>query len=338
MLTHRRISYSSCMRAICGRFSACLSGAVLGVFIFSNTFGATILLNDTWADADRTNTSLPNDSATWIGQSTGNGTTTVTAGALNFSPPPTNSLKAWEYFTSDNSAPDGNQPHNSVTQLAIGNQLLMSVSFQLQGVTATTGKNFRFGLFYDPTDARVQSDTNSDGGGGTSPWTDATGYSIQLPLTSAANSSPFQIGKRTISNSSLLGSTSAYTLAPTGGQTYSMANNTTYTLQMLLNAVSASQLDVTVNLLQGSTVLATQTVSDLGTSFGGTAVTGAPALPGNTSIYTKFDQLFFRNSDATQADSISFSNWRVDYIPEPASIVLLGLGAACLTTLRQRRR
>jgi hypothetical protein len=297
------------------------------------------MLNDTWADADRTNTSLPNDSATWIGQSAGNGTTTVTAGALNFSPPPTNSLKAWEYFTSDNSAPDANQPHNSVTQLVVGDQMLMSVSFQVQGVTATTGKNFRFGLFFDPTDARVQSDTNSDGGGGTAPWTDATGYCIQLPLTSASNSSPFQLGKRTISNSSLLGSTGAYTLAPTGGQTYSMANNTTYTLQMLLNVVSASQLDVTARLLQGSTVLASQTVSDLGTSFGGTAVSGSPALPGNTSIYTKFDQLFFRNSDATQASSISFSNWRVELVvPEPTSIVLFGLGAACLTRLRRRQR
>jgi hypothetical protein len=216
--------------------------------------------------------------------------------------------------------------------------MLMSVSFQVQGVTATTGKNFRFGLFFDPTDARVQSDTNSDGGGGTAPWTDATGYCIQLPLTSASNSSPFQLGKRTISNSSLLGSTGAYTLAPTGGQLYSMANNTTYTLQMLLNVVSASQLDVTARLLQGSTVLASQTVSDLGTSFGGTAVSGSPALPGNTSIYTKFDQLFFRNSDATQASSISFSNWRVEIVPEPTSVVLFGLGGACLTCLRRRQR
>jgi hypothetical protein len=309
--------------------------AAIGGLTCSTSFSA-LLLNDTWADADRTNTNLPNDSATWIGQTSGNGTTTVTAGALNFSPPPSNSLKVWEYFTSDNSAPDANQPHNSVTQLPVGKQLLMSASFQLQGVTATTGKNFRFGLFFDPTDARVESDTNSDGGGGTSPWTDATGYAIQLPLSSASNSNPFLIEKRTVSNSSLLGSSGAYTAAPTGGQAYSMANNTTYTLQLLLNAVSASQLDVTGTLLQGNTVLATQTVSDLGSTFGGTAVSGA--LPGNTAIYTKFDQLFFRNSDNTQASSISFSNWRVELLPEPTSAVLLGLVAACLACVPSRSR
>src|SRR6476661_6684551 len=101
MLTHRRTGNSSCVRSICSRFGTILSGAAVSLLLFSNSFGGTLLLNDTWADADRTNTSLPNDSATWIGQSAGNGTTTVTAGALNFSPPPSNSLKAWEYFTSD---------------------------------------------------------------------------------------------------------------------------------------------------------------------------------------------------------------------------------------------
>jgi hypothetical protein len=302
--------------------------------IVSSAASGALLLNDTWADADRTNTSLPNDSATWIGQSAGNGTTTVTAGALNFAPPPTNSLKAWEYFTSDNSAPDGNQPHNSVTQLSVGEQMITSVSFRLQGVGATTGKNFRFGLFFDPTDARVQGDVNSDGGGGTAPWTDATGYSIQLPLSSASNSNPLQLGKRTVSNSSLLGSSGAFTFAPTGGGAYSMANDTTYTLQLILNVVSASQLDVTASLLDGSTVLSTLTASDLGATFGTTAVTGA--LPGNNAIYTKFDQLFFRNSDNSQASSISFTNWRIEVVPEPAAASLLTL--AVLGVLGVRRR
>jgi hypothetical protein len=332
MVRIRREYLSFGARAVHSRSIAWL--AVLSLSACSAAHGA-LLLNDTWADADRTNTSLPNDSATWIGQSAGNGTTTVTAGALNFSPPPSNSLKAWEYFTSDNSAPDGNQPHNSVTQLGVGQQLITSIDFQLEGVGATTGKNFRFGLFFDPTDARVQSDVNSDGGGGTAPWTDATGYAIQLPLSSASNSNPLQIGKRTVSNSSLLGSSGAFTFAPTGGGAYSMANDTTYTLQLKLDAISASQLDVTASLLQGNTVLATHSASDLGATFGGTAVAGA--LPGNNAIYTKFDQLFFRNSDNSQASSISFSNWKVELVvPEPAGVVLVGLAALSLFGARRR--
>jgi hypothetical protein len=314
------------------RFIAWL--AIFSLSACSAAHGA-LLLNDTWADADRTNTSLPNDSATWIGQSSGNGTTTVTAGALNFAPPPTNSLKVWEYFTSDNSAPDGSLAHNSVTQLGVGQQLITSVSFQLKDVGATTGKNFRVGLFFDPTDARVQSDTNSDGGGGTAPWTDATGYAVQFPLSSASNSNPLQIGKRTVSNSSLLGSGGAFTFASTGGGAYSMANDTTYTLQFVFDVVSASQLDVTASLLQGNTTLSTLTVSDTGASFGTTAVSGA--LPGNNAIYTKFDQLFFRNSDNSQASSISFSNWKVELVvPEPASAVLVILATLSLLGARCR--
>jgi hypothetical protein len=309
-----------------------------GLLVGSSSFGA-LLLNDTWADADRTNTNLPTDSPTWIGQSSGNGSNSVSAGSLNFTLP-TNSLKVWEYFTSDNSAPDANQPHNSVTQIGVGSRLTASTSFTLpQGATAaSTSKNFRVGLFFDPTDARVESDTNSDGGGGTAPWTDALGYAVQLPLNSSTSgNNPFQIGKRTASNSSLLGSSGAFTFAPTGGQSYALAANTTYTLQMLLNVVSASQLDVTASLMQGSTVLSTYTVSDTGSAFGGAALVGA--LPGNNAIYTNFDQLFFRNSDASQAAALSFTNWRVETaVPEPTSIVLLGLAGSLLAAARRRIR
>jgi hypothetical protein len=59
---------------------------------------ATVLLNDSFTDGDRTNTSLPTDSPVYIGQSTGNGSNSVSPGHLNFSLP-TNSLKFWTYFT-----------------------------------------------------------------------------------------------------------------------------------------------------------------------------------------------------------------------------------------------
>lgn len=334
MLSIRR-GYSFIARAARRGLHVTLFAISFGLFLGSSSFGA-LLLNDTWADGDRTNTNLPTDSPTWIGQSSGNGSNSVSPGSLNFTLP-TNSLKVWEYFTSDNSAPDVNQPHNSVTQLGVGSQLTASTSFTLpQGATAaSTGKNFRVGLFFDPTDARVESDTNSDGGGGTAPWTDALGYAVQLPLNSSSSgNNPFQIGKRTASNSSLIGSGSAYTFAPTGGQAYSLAANTNYTLQMLLNVVSASQLDVTVSLLQGSTVLSTYTVSDSGAAFGGTALVGS--LPGNNAIYTNFDQLFFRNSDNTQATALSFTNWRVETVPEPTSILLLGMAGSLLATVRRR--
>lgn len=301
---------------------------------------AGTLLNDSWTDGDRTNTALPNDSATYVGVSTSDGgSLAVVPGALK-NVMGTGSRKNWTYYTSNLSNPDGNQPHNAVTHLSTGDTLIASLTFTLpNGATsASTSKDFRFGVFFDPTDPRVQTDVNSDGGGSTSPWADATGYAVQMPLNgTATNSSPFQIVKRTTSNTSLLGSSGAFTNAPTGGSVYSNAPNTSYTVSLALNMVSLSQLDVTATLAQGSTVLATQTVSDLGATFGGTAV-AAGGLPGSQSIYQDFDHLFFRMSSNSETPEIDFTNWKVELnsVPEPASLSVVGLGGIALLARRRR--
>jgi hypothetical protein len=340
MLAQRRTHKIACTRIGVRNLKSIksiLAIAAAGLFLCSAARGA-MLLNDTWADADRTNTNLPTDSPTWIGQSSGNGSNSVSAGSLDFVLP-TNSLKVWEYFTSDHSAPDANQPHNSVTQLSVGKSLVASASFTLpQGATAAnTSKNFRIGLFFDPTDARVESDTNSDGGGSGSPWTDALGYSVQFPINSSSSgNNPLLIGKRTASNSSLLGSSGAYTFASTGGTSFALSANTVYTAQLQLDVVSASQLDVTASILQGNTTLTTHTVIDTGTAFDGNSIVGS--LPGNSGIYTNFDQLFFRNSDNSQATELSFTNFRIETIPEPSCLLLLSVGGALLAIIRRRTR
>jgi hypothetical protein len=308
-------------------------------------FGA-VLLNDTWGDADRTNTSLPTNSAVYIGQSVDNGSNSVSAGSLNLNLP-TNSLKLWTYFTSNGSAPDANQPHNAVTSLAVGDMLTAEASFRMPtgaSTTAGTGKNFRFGIFHDPTDPRVQIDVNSDAGGANNPWTDALGYMVQLPLHgSSSGSNPLLIGKRTTSNSSLAGASGAYTLAPTGGNSYALAPDTVYTVQLMLNRVSASQVDVTASVKQGNTVLSTLTASDTGTAFGGTAI-GGGLLAGSQSVYTNFDHFFIRNSNSEQVNpqpngDLRFTNFRVDHkpIPEPATTALIGLAAMALLALTRWR-
>jgi MYXO-CTERM domain-containing protein len=299
------------------------------------------LLNDTWADGDRTNTALPSDSADYVGISNGSG------GSLTASPGKlamvqgTSSQKLWTYFTGDNSAPDGNVTHNSVTNMGVGDTLTTSIKFKMPSpgpTAANTSKNFRFGLFFDPTDARVQTDVNSDGGGGTNPWQDATGYAIQMPINSSSSgTNPFILGKRTISGqTSLLGANGAYTNANSGGTAFALAADTEYTAQLVLSEITASQMDVTFNILQGATLLSTVTRSDTGSMFGTTAVSGS-TLPGATSIYTKFDHLFFRVSDATQAGEYDFTNFNIDWaqVPEPtAATALLGLAALAL----KRRR
>jgi hypothetical protein len=315
-----------------------LALAVIGLSLVPPATHAALLLNDTFADGDRSNTNLPTDSPVWIGMPSGvGGSFAVTPGHLNFTLP-TTSLKFWTYFTSDNSAPDANQPHNAVTTLGANDTLTASTTFSISGVGSSTSKTFRMGLFFDPSDPRVQSDANSDGGGSTAPWTDALGYFVQIPLSTSTTNTPIQIGKRTTSNTSLIGSGSAYTLAPTGGTGYSLSNTpTTYTLSMTLSELTATDMQVAVTLLNDttSTVVATQTVHDLGSTFGGTSVSGA--LTGNSSIYTNFDQLMFRN-DNNEATSLDFTNFAVSTgtVPEPSSLAACAL--ATLPALARRRR
>jgi len=334
-----------------GKNLSVATSAMLGLALCGSGASAAVLLNDTWADGNRNSTNLPTDSPTWIGQSAGNGSNSVSAGSLNFLLP-TNSAKIWEYFTSDASAPDANQPHNSVAQLTAGQTLTASVQFKLpQGAVAnSTARDFRFGLFLDPTDARVQADTNSDSGGATNPWGDAQGYDVQFPMSSTANNAtPFQIGKRTSSaNTGLMSSGSSYTF-PTanGGQAYALVANTLYTARLLLTEVSSTQLDVTAQLLDNTnTVISSYTVSDLGTTFGGTAINGT-GVPNNNQIYTNFDQLALRISangetvhDGVNPDLV-FTNFAVDQSvtppsPEPGSMSLLAIGG--LMALRRGRR
>ena len=105
---------------------------------------------------------------------------------------------------------------------------------------------------------------------------------------------------------------------------------------MVLNVVSASQLDVSATLFQGITPLSTLSASDLGTSFGGTAI-GGGLLPGSQSIYTQFDQLFIRHDDNTQETGLDVTNFNVTLtsVPEPSAF---GLIALCASALAARRR
>jgi hypothetical protein len=286
-----------------------------------------ILLNDTWADGDRTNTNLPTDSATWIGQSSGNGSNSVTPGALNFVVP-TNSLKVWDYFTSDQTAPNGSAPHNSVTHLSVGDTLTATMTFTLTGTTAaSTSKGFRFGLFFDQTDVRVQSNSNSDSGGATNPWTDATGYAVQFAINnSSSGGNPLLIQKRTGSSvGSLLGDGSVYTNAQTGGTAFSFVDNTSYSARLALTVVSSTQLDVTASILQDANVLSTLTRSDTGTMFGTTSNVGSITInnqPVSNSIYRDFDQLFLRNSSNAEMAGLTFTNWKVTLSSNPPPITL----------------
>ena len=276
----------------------------------------TVLLNDTWADGSRAETSLPTESAVWAGTPA---SLTVTPGSLLYAQS-ASSEKLWTYF-----APDG-----SPVSLGVGDQLIANIDFTPRvALYDNSSRSFRVGLFNDPTDPQVASDVNSDGGGSGSPWTDSTGYGVQIALSTGATSSAnANVGKRTDqSNGSLMGSGGAWTFS-SGGDPIVNTLDTQYTIRLALDRIAADQMQFTFTMLDGTTVISTYSIIDDPNGTGDF---------GTDPIATDFDQLFFRFSNNTStADALDFSRFQVLYVPvpEPSTIALAGMGllgvfAAC---------
>lgn len=296
--------------------------AVLAFTLAVSVVGtADVLLNDALVDADRTETALPDESAVWVSHPAG---VTMGAGSLSFDQTvSSSSQKMWTYFTLN-----GNP-----VSMAVGDQLIAMIEFTPRtALYETTSKNFRFGLFNDPTNDQRMEDFNSDSGGTGDPWADSTGYAVHFPLSSGPSASNASVGKRiTGLSTSLLGSGSAYPGIASGGASIVATLDTQYTLTFTLNRTSETQMEVTFAIADAGGVISTQTIIDDGT-FGGQTV----------PIYTNFDQLFFRYSSAAgTADVLDFHSIKIEHITSsgyqgPPVGVLLDVYAdvSCRTNLQ----
>lgn len=274
---------------------------------------AAILLNDTFADGTRTDTSLPTESAVWVSHAAD---TVVTPGSVAFTQG-TGSKKLWTHYATDGAEVD----------LAVGDKLIATIDFTPRGALfANTSRGFRFGLFNDPTDAQLMSDTNSDDGGGR--WTDSSGYAVLFAPNSGGPGTSAQVGKRT-GVGSLLGSTGLYTLS-SGGTPIVNTLDTKYTLTLELERAATSVMNVSFSIADAGGIISSHSVID--------DPTGAAAL-GAAPISTKFEQLFFRFSTAaTTSNIVDINRIKVEHvaaIPEPATAAIALVGAAAL--LRRRR-
>ncbi|HOK65436.1 MAG TPA: DNRLRE domain-containing protein [Anaerohalosphaeraceae bacterium] len=272
------------------------------VFVLGAVCSAEVLLYDTFADGSRTETSLPTQSAVWFSHPAN---LTVSSGSLavNQLAIGNTSSKMWTYFA----------PNGSPVSLGVGDKLIAEIRFTPRGAMySTTSKNFRLGLFYDPTDAQLLQDTNSDNGGGR--WYDSRGYAVMFTLSPDSTAGTIQVGKRTnvTGTDGLLSSTGTYTWNTGSGQAANLSLNTQYTMKLVLERTAEAEMKVTFTFLQGSTVIASNTLTD----------NGLGSLP----IYTSFDQLFFRLSTYTgTADIVDYNSIKIEKIPAAYGGPLVGV-------------
>jgi hypothetical protein len=253
---------------------------------------AEVLLYDTFADGSRSQTNLPSESAVWFSHPAN---LTVTTGSLAVNQLAIGNIssKMWTYFA----------PNGSPVTLGVGDKLIAEIKFTPRGsMYSTTSKNFRFGIFNDPTDAQLLEDTNSDNGGGR--WVDSRGYAVMFTLSPDSTAGAIQVGKRTnvTGSDGLLSSTGTYTWSSSSGQAANLTLNTQYTLKLELHRTAEAEMQVSFSFLQGSTIIASNSLTD----------TGLGSLP----IYTAFDQLFFRLSSYTgTADIVDYNSIKIEKIP-----------------------
>src|ERR1700733_3379346 len=97
---------------------------------------AVVILDDTWADGNRSNTSLPTNAA-WYAS---NGSAlTATTGSMTLTLG-SSAILAVSYFTTNAATP---------VQLSVGDTLLTTITFTFNGVAAENGsQGFRLGVFH----------------------------------------------------------------------------------------------------------------------------------------------------------------------------------------------
>ncbi len=211
--------------------------------------------------------------------------------------------KLWTYF----------RPEDDPVSLAVGEQLIVTIEFSpLGNLYDNSVRGFRFGLFNDPTNNQILTYTDRDSGGKTDPWTDATGYGVQMALSKGPRKSATpSVGKRTdLTYTSLMGSVNAWTFSD-GGDPITNVIDTRYTLTLTLDRITENQMQATFTIADADGVISSHTILDdpLGTGEFGSG-----------PIATDFDQLFFRFSSAdSTADSLEFRRFTIEYIQNEAT-------------------
>lgn len=302
--------------------------------IMTTRASAALIVNDTWQDGDRNSPASPTYSengvdgdsdgdleSAWFQGGDGTLDPVGAGGPLRgaFSSSTSASSASWtSYFT----------PEGSEVELAnVGDQLKVTWVFTPSNVNATnTSQNLRVALVDSPSAARLAA----AGAPGTAAY---NGYGMFINFSqTTGRSTPFALMQRTGASGSFLSGSSDWTsvanAAGFGNGAVNYANDTEYTFTMTVTRAAGNLLDVAASMAGGNI-----------NGTGSVSVSATGLAPNNGSF--KFDTFGLRPSGATTtAEIFNTKLFRVEgpsNVPEPAAIVLLGLGGVGILVGKRRR-
>lgn len=200
-------------------------------------------------------------------------------------------------------------------------QIKVTWVFQLTNINAqNSSQNLRLALVDTPGADRISS--------GSPGSADYTGYGMFINVGQLlGRSDPFELMERADTNGALLSSSGEWAPLIEDGDddATGYAEATDYTFMMSITRTALGELQVDASMAGGS--------------LNGTGLLSVSFLDTtpNNGGYT-FDTFSLRPSGATStAEIFDTSLFQVEFIPEPASIALLGLGTLLVTARRARR-
>lgn len=215
-------------------------------------------------------------------------------------------------------APEYSPPDSSPITLALpGQSLKVTWVFTTGDVnTSNTSQNFRVALVESPSATRVVANATPGSGA-------YAGYALFGNMgETTGNANSFQLRERSASGDLLATSGNWTALANglgTGAVGYS--DNTQYTFVMTLTRTPASALDISMSITGGN--------------IGGTGTVSVNFTDATPSTFS-YDTFAIRPSNATTTSTLFDTHlFRVEFVPEPSSMVLLGLAGAVLLSLRR---
>jgi hypothetical protein len=289
-----------------------LAATLAALAALSLPSAAQVFLDDDFDDGDRTDTTLPEESAWFANSVAGTPTLSASVGAL------TGNVRMFETNVASRLWITHFTEAGSPVELGLGDTLKVSLTFTATNVTtsSTTSRGLRIGLFNfsEPGAARVSADGFSTGAGGGAPGANVTGYMLNMNFAQAFTiAAPLQIMKRTdLPNVNLMGASGVYSSLGSGGGPAGapgFSNDVPYALEFIVRRSSDASMD--------SVAITTRFFDNNGWSIEHTATDlNMPNF--------HFDGFAMRpNGVADSADAFTFTRFKAERIPFSPRILSL---------------